>query len=159
MKTPNLDRIHGQGARFTDFHVSPSCSPTRAALMSERLAPGVVTLAEALRRAGYAPGLFGKWHLGDEKEYLPRQRGFDEVLMHGSGGVRISKGSGALLVARDVLAHIHEHNAMRVDTGAEEILKDAQILLTPKVSELVFSLDSEIFPCDFDLCCFVAPVE
>jgi len=103
LKTPNLDRIHGQGARFTDFHVSPSCSPTRAALMSgrhefevgvthtirqrERLAPGVVTLAEALRHAGYATGLFGKWHLGDEQAYLPQQRGFDEVLMHGSGGI------------------------------------------------------------------------
>jgi len=103
LKTPNLDRLHAQGTRFTDFHVSPACSPTRAALMSgrhefevgvthtilqrERLAPGVVTLAEALRRAGYATGLFGKWHLGDEKAYLPRQRGFDEVLMHGSGGI------------------------------------------------------------------------
>lgn len=103
LKTPHLDRLHAQGARFTDFHVSPTCSPTRAALMSgrhefevgvthtiqqrERLAPGVVTLAEALRRAGYATGLFGKWHLGDDKPYLPQQRGFDEVLMHGSGGI------------------------------------------------------------------------
>ena len=103
LKTPHLDRLHAQGSRFTDFHVSPTCSPTRAALMSgrhefevgvthtifqrDRLAPGVVTIAEALRRAGYTTGLFGKWHLGDDKEYLPRQRGFDEVLMHGSGGI------------------------------------------------------------------------
>lgn len=103
LKTPHLDRLHAQGARFTDFHVSPTCSPTRAALMSgrhefevgvthtilqrERLAPGVVTVAEALRRAGYATGLFGKWHLGDEEAYLPHQRGFDEVLMHGAGGI------------------------------------------------------------------------
>ena len=66
LKTPHLDRLHAQGTRFTDFQVSPTCSPTRAALLSgrhefevgvthtilqrERLAPGVVTLAEALRQ-------------------------------------------------------------------------------------------------------------
>jgi arylsulfatase A-like enzyme len=103
LKTPNLDRVHSGGTRFSDFHVSPTCSPTRAAIMSgrhefdvgvthtiyqrERLAPEVVTVGEALRRAGYATGLFGKWHLGDEESYLPHKRGFDEVLMHASGGI------------------------------------------------------------------------
>lgn len=103
LKTPNIDRLQARSTRFTDFQVSPTCSPTRAAIMSgrhefevgvthtilqrERLAPGVITLAEALRRAGYTTGLFGKWHLGDGKEYLPQNRGFDEVLMHGSGGI------------------------------------------------------------------------
>lgn len=103
LKTPNLDRLHARSTRFTDFQVSPTCSPTRAAIMSgrhefevgvthtirqrERLAPGVITVAETLRRAGYTTGLFGKWHLGDEKQYLPQNRGFDEVLMHGSGGI------------------------------------------------------------------------
>ena len=103
LKTPNLDRLHSGGTRFSDFHVSPSCSPTRAAIMSgrhefevgvthtiyqrERLAPEVVTVAEVMRRAGYATGLFGKWHLGDEEAYLPQKRGFDEVLMCGSGGL------------------------------------------------------------------------
>ena len=51
------------------------------------MAPDVFTLPEALQAAGYATGLFGKWHLGDEEEYLPQNRGFDEVLMHGSGGI------------------------------------------------------------------------
>ena len=103
LKTPNLDRIHAGGSRFTEFQVSPSCSPTRAAIMSgrhefevgvthtilqrDRLAPEVVTVAEALRRTGYATGLFGKWHLGEEEAYLPQNRGFDEVLMHGSGAI------------------------------------------------------------------------
>ena len=103
LKTPHLDRLHAIGSRFTDFHVSPTCSPTRAALMSgrhefevgvthtiyqrERLAPEVITIAEALRRSGYTTGLFGKWHLGDDEAYLPQQRGFDEVLMHGAGGI------------------------------------------------------------------------
>ena len=103
LKTPHLDRFHAQSTRFTDFHVSPTCSPTRAALMSgrrpfevgvshtvlqrERMALDVVTLPQTLKSAGYTTGLFGKWHLGDEPEYLPQNRGFDEVLMHGSGGI------------------------------------------------------------------------
>lgn len=103
LRTPHIDRLHAEGARFTDFHVSPTCSPTRAALMAgrhefrsgvthtilerERLAPGTVTLAEVLRGAGYATGIFGKWHLGDEPEYQPDRRGFDEVFIHGAGGI------------------------------------------------------------------------
>lgn len=103
LKTPHLDRLHADSTRFTDFHVSPTCSPTRAALMSgrypfevgvshtilqrERLAPDVVTLPQALKLAGYHTALFGKWHLGDGPEYLPQKRGFDEVLMHGAGGI------------------------------------------------------------------------
>ena len=103
LRTPNLDRLHDEGVRFTDFHVSPTCSPTRAALMTgrhefrsgvthtilerERLAPGPTTLAEALRSAQYTTGIFGKWHLGDERAYQPDQRGFDEVFIHGGGGI------------------------------------------------------------------------
>jgi arylsulfatase len=103
LETPHLDRLYARSTRFTDFHVSSTCSPTRAALMSgrhpfdvgvthtvyqrERLAPAVITLPETLKTAGYATGLFGKWHLGDEEAYLPQNRGFDEVLMHGAGGI------------------------------------------------------------------------
>ncbi|MFM1767675.1 MAG: hypothetical protein RJA22_204 [Verrucomicrobiota bacterium] len=103
LRTPHLDRLHREGVRFTDFHVSPTCSPTRAALFTgrhefrngvthtilerERLAPGAVTLAEILRAAGYTTGIFGKWHLGDEADYRPERRGFDEVFIHGAGGI------------------------------------------------------------------------
>ena len=45
------------------------------------------TLAQVLQRAGYATGIFGKWHLGDEEEYRPDKRGFDEVFIHGAGGI------------------------------------------------------------------------
>lgn len=103
LKTPNLDQLRSESVRFTDFHVSPTCAPTRSAIFSgrhefrngvthtvlerERLAPGTVTLAETLRDAGYATGIFGKWHLGDETEYLPSARGFTETFIHGGGGI------------------------------------------------------------------------
>ncbi len=103
LKTPNLDRLHDEGVRFTDFHVSPTCSPTRSALMTgrhefkngvthtilerERLTLQATTVAQVLKSAGYTTGIFGKWHLGDETAYQPDQRGFDEVFIHGGGGI------------------------------------------------------------------------
>ena len=103
LKTPHLDRLHAQSRRFTDFHVSPTCAPTRSALLTgrhefkngvthtilerERLAPQATTLAQVLRQAGYTTGIFGKWHLGDEPTYWPSRRGFDEMFIHGAGGI------------------------------------------------------------------------
>lgn len=103
LKTPHLDRLRSESVRFEDFHVSPTCAPTRSALFTgrhefkngvthtvlerERLAPGAITLAQVLRDAGYATGIFGKWHLGDETEYLPSARGFTEMFIHGGGGI------------------------------------------------------------------------
>jgi arylsulfatase A-like enzyme len=103
LKTPNLDRLHREGVRFTDFHVSPTCAPTRSALLTgrhefkngvthtiyerERLTLNATTLAEVLQKAGYRTGIFGKWHLGDEPKYWPSRRGFDEMFIHGAGGI------------------------------------------------------------------------
>ena len=103
LKTPNMDRLHDEGVRFADFHVSPTCSPTRSALISgrhefkngvthtilerERLTLDAVTLPQVLKSAGYTTGIFGKWHLGDEDDHQPERRGFDEVFIHGSGGI------------------------------------------------------------------------
>jgi arylsulfatase A-like enzyme len=103
LKTPNLDRLHAEGVRFLDFHVSPTCAPTRSALMTgrhefkngvthtilerERLTLKATTLAQVLKSAGYTTGIFGKWHLGDEPAYQPNRRGFDEVFIHGAGGI------------------------------------------------------------------------
>ena len=103
VRTPHIDRFYEQSTRFTDFHVSPTCAPTRAAMMSgrqpfkvgithtilqrERMALDVFTMPQALQSAGYETGIFGKWHLGDGEPYLPGSRGFDEVLIHGSGGI------------------------------------------------------------------------
>ena len=103
LKTPNLDRLHDEGVRFDDFHVSPTCSPSRSTLITgrhefrngvthtiyerERLTLKATTLAQVLKSAGYTTGIFGKWHLGDEDAYQPDQRGFDEVFIHGGGGI------------------------------------------------------------------------
>jgi len=103
IKTPNLDRMYRESTRLTDFHVSPTCSPTRSALMTgrhefyngvthtimerERMTLKATTLPQVLKRAGYTTGIFGKWHLGDEDAYQPGQRGFDEVFIHGAGGI------------------------------------------------------------------------
>ena len=103
LKTPNLDRLRSESVRFEDFHVSPTCSPTRSALLTgrhefkngvthtilerERLTLKATTFPQLLQKAGYRTGIFGKWHLGDEAEYQPNRRGFDEVYIHGAGGI------------------------------------------------------------------------
>ena len=103
LKTPELDKLHGESTRFTDFHVSPTCAPTRAALMAGQWAnrTGVwhtvaarsmlfedkETLGTVFSDNGYATGLFGKWHLGDNAPFRPEDRGFQEVVRHGGGGV------------------------------------------------------------------------
>lgn len=103
IRTPHLDRLHAQSVRFTNYHVSPTCSPTRSALMTGRYAnatgvwhtimgrsllrPGEKTLADAFRAGGYRTGIFGKWHLGDNHPCRPQDRGFDETLVHGGGGI------------------------------------------------------------------------
>src|SRR5947199_4982123 len=103
IKTPNIDRVHHEGVRFTDFHASPTCSPTRSALMTgrhefrsgvthtiaerERLSLKATTIAQVLQSAGYATGIFGKWHLGDEPAYQPGRRGFGEVFILGARGI------------------------------------------------------------------------
>ncbi len=103
LKTPQLDRLRNESVRLTEFHVSPTCAPTRAALMTgrhefrsgvthtiherERLALSATTLPQLLKTAGYTSGIFGKWHLGDEDAYQPGQRGFDRVFIHGAGGI------------------------------------------------------------------------
>jgi arylsulfatase A-like enzyme len=103
LKTPQIDRIATEGVRFTQFQVSPVCSPTRASLMTGRynyrtgvvdtylgrsmMYPDEVTLAEVLARAGYRTGLFGKWHLGDNYPMRPIDQGFQVALCHKGGGI------------------------------------------------------------------------
>ncbi|MFK7979340.1 MAG: arylsulfatase [Saprospiraceae bacterium] len=104
IQTPNLDDFHKEAIRLTDFHVSPTCAPTRAALMTGRytnrtgvyhtiagwslLRENEKTLGNMFAEAGYTTGAFGKWHLGDNYPFRPFDRGFQETVMHGGGGVQ-----------------------------------------------------------------------
>lgn len=99
--TPNIDALASRGASFSNFYVSPVCSPTRAELLTGRYHPrgGVygtsaggerldldeTTIAEVFSRAGYATGVFGKWHNGMQYPYHPNGRGFDEFYGFASG--------------------------------------------------------------------------
>jgi arylsulfatase A-like enzyme len=103
IRTPNLDKLHDKSLRFTRFLVSPTCSPTRSAIMTgrhplkngvthtilerERMTLDATILPQVLKSAGYTTAIFGKWHLGDEEPYQPQRRGFDEAFIHGAGGI------------------------------------------------------------------------
>jgi arylsulfatase A-like enzyme len=111
--TPNIASLAYQGAMFTNFHVAPTCTPTRAMLltgrdnhdvgvgnMKELLAdnqfgkPGyegglnsrAITIATILREAGYHTFMAGKWHLGQTKEQLPASQGFEDSVVLSEGG-------------------------------------------------------------------------
>jgi len=102
VSTPRIDRMAAEGSRLTSFYVAaPVCTPSRAGLMTgcypkridmatgsnfgvllagdrKGLNPDEITIAEVLKTAGYKTGMFGKWHLGDQPEFLPTKQGFDE---------------------------------------------------------------------------------
>ena len=113
IQTPNIDALAAEGVRFSNFHTSVSCSPTRSIMMSgtdnhiaglgnmaelltpeQKGRPGyegylndrVVTLAEVLRDDGYHTYMSGKWHLGHEPEHLPHARGFERSFSMLQGG-------------------------------------------------------------------------
>ena len=96
LQTPNLDKLHSQSVRLTDFHVAPMCTPTRGQLLTgidaarngainvssgrTLLKRGYKTLGDYFREAGYRTAIFGKWHLGDNYPSRPFDRGFDQSL-------------------------------------------------------------------------------
>ena len=96
IETPHLDRLAKGGLRFTQFYNAARCVPTRAALLTGvyphqavnrgSLDGRCVTIAEALRSAGYATLMTGKWHVGSPPQHWPRQRGFDRYFGTPQGG-------------------------------------------------------------------------
>ena len=99
MKTPNIDKLAGEGLRFTQFMVEPGCTPSRAGLMTGQysirsgmsliivaggsggLQPDDVTLGTVFKSAGYNTTYIGKWHLGPEAQSQPQNQGFDQWLL------------------------------------------------------------------------------
>jgi len=96
VQTPNIDKLAGEGMRFTNYNVQNQCTPSRSALHTGRLpirsgtqkvsapgepdglAPWEYTIAELLSDAGYATALYGKWHIGSQIGRLPNNQGYDE---------------------------------------------------------------------------------
>jgi arylsulfatase B len=103
LKTPEIDKLYAESVRLKDYHVAPTCSPTRSAFLTghwtnrtgvwhtimgrSMLRENEVTMGQVFKDNGYATGMFGKWHLGDNYPYRPEDRGFTEVMRHGGGGV------------------------------------------------------------------------
>lgn len=103
IKTPNLDSFYNQSVRFTNYHVSPTCAPTRSALMTGRFTDRLncfhtisgrsqlfkdeTIIAQVFAQNGYKTAMFGKWHLGDNYPFRPEDRGFQEVVRIGGGGI------------------------------------------------------------------------
>ncbi len=103
VQTPQIDRLAAESSQLTDYHVAPTCSPTRSAVLTghwtdrtgvwhtvngrSMLRLNEITLGQLLKDHGYATGMFGKWHLGDNYPYRAEDRGFTEVYRHGGGGV------------------------------------------------------------------------
>ncbi|MBC9867050.1 MAG: sulfatase-like hydrolase/transferase [Opitutae bacterium] len=103
IRTPAIDKLRSQGTLLDNFHVDPTCAPTRSALMTGRYSNRVgvwhtvqgrsmlrrreTTMADIFGANGYATGMFGKWHLGDCYPYRPEDRGFQHVVYHSAGGV------------------------------------------------------------------------
>jgi len=129
IKTPNLDKLAAMGVRFTDFHVSVSCSPTRSMLlsgtdnhlagmgtMSEGIQPWqegkpgyemhlndrVVSLPELLRDSGYHTYMASKWHLGHHEGHRPFDRGFEKTLSLMNGGASHFSDMSALFEADEI---------------------------------------------------------
>lgn len=103
IKTPNIDQLASESSGLSDYHVAPTCSPTRCSLLTghwtnrtgvwhtimgrSMLREDEVTVGQMFADAGYETGMFGKWHLGDNYPYRPEDRGFTEVFRHGGGGI------------------------------------------------------------------------
>jgi len=131
--TPGMDMLKAQSISLDDFQVSPTCAPTRSAIMTgrapfkngvthtiferERMTLDATILPQVLKRADYSCGIFGKWHLGDEPEYQPDRRGFDEVFIHGGGGIgQAYPGSCADVPGNSYFNPTLKHNGVFVKT-------------------------------------------
>lgn len=103
LKTPEIDKLYADSVRLQDYHVAPTCSPTRSAFLTghwtnrtgvwhtimgrSMLRENEITMGQVFKDNGYATGMFGKWHLGDNYPFRPEDRGFTEVMRLGGGGV------------------------------------------------------------------------
>ncbi|MGM0573399.1 MAG: sulfatase-like hydrolase/transferase [Bacteroidota bacterium] len=133
-QTPEIDRMAVEGLRFSDFYAgSPVCTPSRAGLMtgsysrrvdldldetnrwvlfpgsSKGINPDETILPEVLKEAGYATGIFGKWHLGDQPEFFPTNHGFDYyygIPYSNDMGIRVDEARWLPLMQNDAITEL-----------------------------------------------------
>ncbi|MBI1372823.1 MAG: sulfatase-like hydrolase/transferase [Phycisphaera sp.] len=102
-RTPNVDKLSRECVRLTDFHVSPTCSPSRAAFMTGRYTDDTgawhtvlgrefmwadeVTMADVFKANGYSTAIYSKWHLGESYPFRPQDRGFEHTVIIRGGGI------------------------------------------------------------------------
>ncbi len=143
-RTPNLDRMASEGMRFTSFYAAPVCSVSRAQLLTgcygarvsvpgvyfpggkNGLHPAEVTIAERLKGLGYATACVGKWHVGDQPEFLPTRQGFDRYfgIPYSNDMQRTSRQSGSRVVP-----------LLRDDNVAELLTDDEQSWIVARYAD------------------------
>lgn len=143
-KTPNLDKMAKEGMKLTSFYAAPVCSVSRAQLMTgcygprisvpgvyspgnkNGLNPSETTIAEHLKTQGYATQCVGKWHLGDQPEFLPTNQGFDHYfgIPYSNDMQRTAKETGAKVVP-----------LLRDDKVAELLTDEAQSRIVERYTE------------------------
>ena len=137
IKTPNIDRLAREGMRFSDCYANaPVCTPTRVGFLTGRyqqrfgkdlegalgpannytagLRPSESALPSALKRQGYACGMFGKWHVGANEEFRPLQHGFDEYF-------------GILLGNADIYSHKYHSGVLDLWEGNETVEREGYL--------------------------------
>jgi arylsulfatase A-like enzyme len=144
LKTPHFDALASSGIRFTRFRVNPLCAPTRASMLtglsnlesgmwrgpsqreeSDRvLQMGVRLLPQYLQEAGYATGIFGKWHLGYKSPDLPLERGFDQFVGFLGGAHPYRSGRGGRLLSGTQPLVTGEHTTDLFADRAEQFIRD-----------------------------------
>jgi len=152
--TPNLDQMASEGIRFTDFFVASSiCGPSRASLLTGRypqrcgysvhdgnlypdkgVDPSEITIAESLKPQGYATACIGKWHLGDERKYMPLQQGFDQYFgtmgnFAPSGIVPVYEGNEVLDPEGDIRTITEDYTRRAIDFMAESQKRETPFFL------------------------------
>ena len=154
LKTPNMDALHAESVCLTNFHVDPTCAPTRSALMTgnyshrvgvwhtimgrNHLQADQPTMANVFAQNGYETALFGKWHLGTNYPYRPMDRGFQKWLGQGDGGT----GTGPDYWGNDRVndTYIRDGKNEQIDGWAPDVFYDEAIRFIRKKREQPFFL-------------------
>lgn len=165
--TPNIKQLADDGTRFSAGYVtSPVCSPSRASLMTGRyqhrfgheflpagdptgnagLPVEEVTLADAMRDAGYVTGMVGKWHLGSTEEYHPQKRGFDEFYGMVTWGADYADPTRKdLRVWTHPLAKPKDPDAIWAGRGADTVMRGTEPVDEPAYLTDAFSREAAVF--------------